>query len=513
MFSGSRNRRSQTVTGSPTCSSAASASSSQSSSRCPSSTLASNQRRRSLRDLKTWKVMALFGLGSLGIFSMDRYFGRALMENVAIYSTPSSSKRNEGIRNPRRKQQQQLQRKEQEQQLPVQQMHQSQNGEKQQQLTSQLSHQGGGRKSNKQHWTSGATKLPNGQPRPIYTAKTPERCAICFWGLPRAFSALVLPTLIENVLKPNAPYQCDFFVHYHYLEQEAPSRSGKGGVLNPKEVFELEDAVKQVASEQATKVGTGGSHTPVVRFTKTTEEDFFERRGEFINKTRSAKDSRGRYVYFPYKEKSYVYPTTTDNIIRMWDGLSAVSQLMKEYETEQGIEYTRVAMLRSDVAFVTPINIYSVNGDATSSAMIQKTAVVPGFAKWPVNDRMIYGPAPAVRIWAAERFRRIDQHVRMIANARPGHGMQDEYFLDLTIFPAIHALGIDIEEDESMCFLRTRVDESVWLNDCGDVDKNRRIIEPLIKRPCRVSRLDENIKKGVIQLECREGVTKETAEA
>jgi hypothetical protein len=197
-------------------------------------------------------------------------------------------------------------------------------------------------------------------------------------------------------------------------------------------------------------------------------------------------------------------------IIRMWDGLSAVAKLMNEYETEHGFQYSRAAMLRSDVAFVTPVNIYSVKGDVTSKEMIHRTAVVPGFAKWPVNDRMIYGPAPAVRIWAAERFRRIDQHVRIIAKSHPGHGMQDEYFLDETIFPAIHSLGIDIVEDESLCFLRTRVDESLWVNDCGIVDENQRTIESLIKRPCRMSRLDENLKKGVIQLECREGIMDET---
>ena len=198
----------------------------------------------------------------------------------------------------------------------------------------------------------------------------------------------------------------------------------------------------------------------------------------------------------------------------MWDGLAAVSQLLQDYEAKHGIQYTRLAMLRSDVAFVTPIDLYSIPGNPTASRdQILRTAVVPGFAKWPVNDRGIYGPAPAVRIWANERFDRIDQHVREIAKSHPGHGMQDEYYLDLTIFPAIHALGIDIVEDETMCFLRTRVDESIWLNDCGNVQENQRTIEAMIQRSCRQSRLDENIKKGVVQLECRQGIMDAAAEA
>lgn len=197
----------------------------------------------------------------------------------------------------------------------------------------------------------------------------------------------------------------------------------------------------------------------------------------------------------------------------MWDGLDAVYKLMNDYEREQDFEYTRIAMLRSDVAFITPINIYSLMGDVKSTDVIKKTAVVPGFAKWPVNDRMIYGPAPAVRIWAAERFPRIEAHVEKMIQMHPGHGMQDEYFLDITLFPAIHELGIDIVEDESMCFLRTRVDESVWLNDCGDVEENQQTLESIIYRSCRRSRLDENLKKGVIQLECRENIAEGAAVA
>jgi hypothetical protein len=53
-----------------------------------------------------------------------------------------------------------------------------------------------------------------------------ERCAINLFGLPRSFQSLVLPSFIENVIWPNAAHNCDYFVHYFNLTQEAAGRSG-----------------------------------------------------------------------------------------------------------------------------------------------------------------------------------------------------------------------------------------------------------------------------------------------
>ena len=39
-----------------------------------------------------------------------------------------------------------------------------------------------------------------------------ERCAILFFGLPRSFKDLVLPSVEANLMTPNARYNCDFFV-------------------------------------------------------------------------------------------------------------------------------------------------------------------------------------------------------------------------------------------------------------------------------------------------------------
>jgi len=328
-------------------------------------------------------------------------------------------------------------------------------------------------------------------------------CVINLYGLPRSFQSLVLPSLVENVLIPNAPYGCDYYVHYHYLEQEAKGRSGAGGRLNPDEILLLEEQVRQVAAN------AGIQQEPIVAFANDTEPEFWRRRGDLIEKIRTTRGKRrhvrgphGNLIYFPLKDGSSRFPTTTDNIVRMWHSQEAVWNLMTEHAAKRSINYTRVAMLRSDVVFVTEIDIYRTNESKLDDD--NRHVMVPGFAKWPVNDRLIYGPYEAVKIWASQRFARLDRHIQLILEKEPGFGMHSERYLYYTIFPAIQQAGFEIQEDANMCFLRARSDETIWLNDCGKafIDNNKKRVEALLGRTCRQSKLDENIKKGVVQLQC-----------
>ena len=58
---------------------------------------------------------------------------------------------------------------------------------------------------------------------------------------------------------------------------------------------------------------------------------------------------------------------------------------MEQAAQELRVNYTRVAMLRDDVLFVTPIDIL-LNGKGKVD-YANNVAVIPAFAKWPVNDR------------------------------------------------------------------------------------------------------------------------------
>jgi hypothetical protein len=81
---------------------------------------------------------------------------------------------------------------------------------------------------------------------------------------------------------------------------------------------------------------------------------------------------------------------------------------------------------------------------------------------------MIYGPADAVKVWSAERFERMDGHVKWVAQTRDvGRGLHSERFVLNALFPNIKYLGVDIAEHDTLCFMRARADDSVWISDCG----------------------------------------------
>jgi hypothetical protein len=344
---------------------------------------------------------------------------------------------------------------------------------------------------------------PKEPPRNLNPHPEPEeRCAINLFGLPRAFQPLVLPSLIQNVIRPNAAHNCDYFVHYFNLTQEQPGRSGHGGHLNTSEILLLEQHVQREAPP--------GQRRPTVVFLAEQEAEFWKNYDSLIQRTRTTRDKKGRYLYFPWKDTTYEYPVTVDNIIKMWHSIQTAWLVMERHATGHNVQYTRVAMLRSDVMYATPIDIYRLdnypldngnnsNNDTATRALFDhenRYAVVPAFARFPVNDRLFYGPHAAVKIWAAERFARLETHVQSMLKNKPGYGMHSERFLARTLFPAIRQAGFKIHEHPHMCFFRARTDGTVWVTDCdycaletideriGPIEKKKQVVEQLIGRPC-----------------------------
>ena len=177
-------------------------------------------------------------------------------------------------------------------------------------------------------------------------------------------------------------------------------------------------------------------------------------------------------------------------------------EAMEEFTKQSGRpKYDRVAMMRLDVLYALPVDIYQPEKDEFDKE--NKIAVSPGFAKYPVNDRLFYGPYDAVKIWASERFMRLEQHVRTY---EPGWGMHSERFLQSAIFSAIEEQGTPMTENPDICVMRVRADESVWMNDCITQNGTTRgmkkiarqkLIERLLDRPCSKSKL-----KRIFQLHC-----------
>lgn len=277
------------------------------------------------------------------------------------------------------------------------------------------------------------------------------------------------------------------------MTEEVKGRSGAGGIIDPTAILLLRDAVHTIAKAR------NEYPLPIVEFVYDTEDDFWIQYNTTLEKIRTVQVD-GKYLYFPWKSSSYKYPDTMDNIVKMWHSIQSAFELMERTGMEHNIQYDTVAMLRSDVVYVTPIDVHDIPppptleeeegnvSDSTEMAEVDNDindntnqygedhhqpallppVIVPDFGNHPVSDRLIYGPIEAVRIWATQRFNHLDQHVERMYHHSPGFGMHSERFVNFTIFPLLRNITT-IRKHPTICFFRARADESVWVSDCHDI--------------------------------------------
>jgi hypothetical protein len=326
-----------------------------------------------------------------------------------------------------------------------------------------------------------------------------DRCALLFFGLTRSYKSMVLPSIIKNILRPNARHNCDVYVHYYKQDMEQPGRRNRGGILHADDIFLLENAANDVAREyysenenNAKAIISPVFTPPIVAFTHDTPEQFNDRRSEQIRRYRDetmtmmTEDGKNATVrrYFPWKAKSYTN-SSLDNIVKQWHSISTVFKLMDYTAMTQKLSYSRVGMFRSDALYVTPIDIASLgkiyNNNNNNNINGNKRYdvnnhyfVTPSFAMNPVNDRIIYGPYAAIKVWATKRFDLLEESAnakfaeqQTKTNNNIGYTMHSERFLNSTVFPAIQKLGYEHMLNGDVCFLRTRADETALLNDCS----------------------------------------------
>ena len=303
--------------------------------------------------------------------------------------------------------------------------------------------------------------IANATTNPMKSDLLGRQCALNLFGLPRSFKDLVLPSMIKNIITPNIQYDCDYFVHYYNVTYEPPSRSGNGGPIMPEDVYLLREAVHTIASR-------AGRKPPHVGFMLDTEEMFERTHADMLRKIRG----KNR---FTWNHDGFTVVTHV-NIIKMWHSVSNVWELMKEHASIQDIRYDRVAMIRSDVVYLTPIDIFKSAPDGIFDTF-NNQSVIPGFGQGPVNDRMFYGPYEATEIWASGRFPRLDDYLFKF-----NRYLHPERFLRAAILPAIRAISISVDEDPGICFWRARADQSIWV-DCGGMELQGSL-ETLLNRRC-----------------------------
>ena len=342
-----------------------------------------------------------------------------------------------------------------------------------------------------------------------------DRCAINFFGLPRAFESLVLPSIVKNIIAVNP--DCDYYVHYYHMTKEGEGRSGAGGMIDPTAVLLLRNAVHQEARRHN---GDDAIELPIVEFVFDQEEDFWKKYSDLIERIRTTKVN-GKYLYFPWKELSYKHPETTDNIVKMWHTIQSSYELMESVAASKGIEYTMVGMFRLDVVYVTPIDIHDAPNPDPSDLNWVPPATITNFGNFPVSDRMIYGPRAAVQAWATQRFTQLESHVQYMLQHEPGYGMHSERFVYNTLFPLIQNITT-IRPHPTICFFRARADETVWVSDCSNdnpsiaapsiihdlLPGNRTlhdVVQDAIGRPCAV-KTPTQFSTFVLSLPCHKAV-------
>ena len=244
----------------------------------------------------------------------------------------------------------------------------------------------------------------------------PLNCALIFFGLPKSFKNIVLPSIEKYVLAVN-PY-CDIFIHtYNISEYSNPRNSEKHEKINTFELLSIEN-ITNVVFENL--------------------DDFHHR----INVSYYRK-------YFP-EGVGWQYPNSLDNMIMQWNSIQVGWEHMVNHEAKINKRYRRVGLFRSDVLYTNNIDIQ--NGKAV-------TAKFNNMYEW-TNDRLFFGLREYAQIWATKRFSFVDPYMKTAFGKKTG--LHSEMFLYKLLTHWKIPLTL-----QDICFQRVRANGNIKLQDCN----------------------------------------------
>jgi hypothetical protein len=141
-------------------------------------------------------------------------------------------------------------------------------------------------------------------------------------------------------------------VHVYYLQVEGSGRYGQGGAIHPKELNLLKDEVLKLQQ---------GGRVPTVKFTVTKKPTLEINTNLFRIRYTTRKTKTGITLTFLGRREPY----EGSYIIKMWHYI--------EEESWKHVAYKQVAMLREDVLYMSPIDVYEYSDS--------HQVVVPGFGR------------------------------------------------------------------------------------------------------------------------------------
>lgn len=273
-----------------------------------------------------------------------------------------------------------------------------------------------------------------------------EPCALLFFGLVKEFQSIILPSIERSILESNR--NCDVFLHTYNLTQmpiNPRSSEAKALTLDVSEAYLLTNNDEQIMLEPLSS--------------------FHSQRDDILNHTK-----------VNYHRGWGDCCVSHENMIKQWHSIQQVWNLMKSYErrlmsnkfdgTDKKIGsqhlhyYTQVGLFRSDVYYLSPINIFDSN------------AATGNFAKHGgYNDRFFYGNYKNAEIWASKRFdfvsRFEEKYMKTFNSTKKG---KDGYHSETYLKCLLDYYDVPVEQ-QNICVLRVRSGPRIKVTDCKDLDQ------------------------------------------
>jgi len=255
-----------------------------------------------------------------------------------------------------------------------------------------------------------------------------HKCALLFFGLPKHFKDIVLPSIRKHIISINPT--CDIFVHLYNISSTTNPRNKENSTkLYPDEVYLMSEATKIVSENM---------------------DEFSQQHDVFFYRK-----------YFPPRQ-SWSFPISIDNMIKQWHSIAQVWKQMVLHETymtrkentdNSVFQYRNVGIFRSDVLYTNDINI--TDGSAVTACFNY------GFKndRYKTNDRIFYGLRSYAEKWATGRFGYVKEYMKTEFGARVR--LHSESFVS----HMISHFNLKMQY-RNICFKRVRATGHIRSKDC-----------------------------------------------
>jgi len=249
---------------------------------------------------------------------------------------------------------------------------------------------------------------------------SPDRCALLFFGLPKHFRDIVLPSIRKHILSVNP--SCDVFLHGYNISNTNNPRNGEINVhLHTHEVYLMSEATSIVLDNI----------------------EMFESRHNVSQ----------YYQYFP-QNRGWNFPVSMHSMLKQWYSIERVwkQMLLNEHNSSTGKligHYKRIGFFRSDVLYTNNINVF--DGDAVTASFNNLYHYT--------NDRVFYGIRKYAELWATKRFTYVNHYMQT------DFGKKNRLHSESFLYHLMSYWKIPIQFRD-ICFYRVRATGAISLDDC-----------------------------------------------